>query len=322
MGKHASAHLQAAWKKHGDGNFTFSKLLVCGVDSVLFYEQLVIDGYSATNPDHGYNKRTVAQSNAGMKHSDETKRRVSAGMIGREVSPDTRIKISKSKLGMPHSDGSKKKMSAARAGRKLSASQVGQRGSLTPSMVAEIRDLYSSTDATQTELAGMFSISRESVGELLRGETWLYPEAGASNLPSSEKLKERHARAIPRGERHHNFGKDWGAAGRMVAAKINRRPLSAEQKIKIAEAKVGKKMPDSFREKMRITRLGKTMSEETLKKRSEALKNMSQKKANSIRAAYISGVKLTSKLAETFGVSKRCVRSVIAGHTWVESLAT
>lgn len=321
-GRHCSTHLQAAWDKYGSCNFSFKKLLVCDGKDILFYEQRLIDGYEAMNPEHGYNKRVVAKSNAGMKHSEETKRKVSAGMKGRIVSAETREKIRIAKLGKHHTDHAKKKMSSARVGVKLSAIQAEKRGVLTISKVAEIRSLYFDTDVTQLELSGMFGVSRESIGGLLRGKTWAYSEAGGGNLLSVKERKNRHVRALPRGDDHHNFGKDWGAVGRVAAAKSNRHPLSESQKIKLSEAKIGEKMPDGFGAKMRLTRLGKTMSDETKRKKSEARKNMNVEKADAIRSAHSEGVVLVTRLAEMFSVSKKVVRSVLAGETWVASGGT
>lgn len=320
--KHGSAHLQAAWDKHGACNFAFKTLLVCDAKNVLFYEQILIDGCNATNPNHGYNKRIVAQSNAGIRHSEETKRRVSASMVGRVVSAETRRKISIAKLGTPHTANAREKMRVAHTGRKLTVTQVAHRGKLIPSQVAEIRALYATEDVTQSNLAAMFGVCRESIGELLRGDTWLYQEAGSDNILSEKNRKERRSRSVCRGDRHHNFGKDWGASGRLAATKVNCHSLSDDQKLKIALAKSGKKMPDGFGAKMRLTRLGKAESEETKRRKSEARKNMSVEKADSIRRAHSEGVVLVTKLSEMFAVSKRVIRSVLAGDTWVGSGGT
>lgn len=79
-GKHHSAHLQAAWDKHGASNFTFRQLLACAPKDLVFYEQRLVDGYNAMDPAHGYNKRVVVQSNAGMKLSEEHKRKIAASV--------------------------------------------------------------------------------------------------------------------------------------------------------------------------------------------------------------------------------------------------
>lgn len=171
-GTHGSSHLQAAWNKHGGCNFTFKKLLACDAKDLMFYEQRLIDGYMAMDPEHGYNKRLVSQSNAGMKHSAETKRKVSAGMMGRVVSAETRARISASNIGMPHTELARSRMSVANKGRKLSVAVRELRGKLTYAKVAEIRALRLATGITQRRLSEIYSVSRESIGDLLRGDTW------------------------------------------------------------------------------------------------------------------------------------------------------
>lgn len=59
-GKHHSAYLQNAWTKHGSQEFIFSPVLVCAVNQLKFYEQLLLDGLqpvfnmakSASSPTH------------------------------------------------------------------------------------------------------------------------------------------------------------------------------------------------------------------------------------------------------------------------------
>ena len=129
---------------------------------------------------------------------------------------------------------------------------------------------------------------------------------------------------LPCGPAHHNFGKDWGALGRQVIArtKANCHPLSDEHRLNLSAAKQGKKMPEGFSETMRQTRLGKPMSEETKRRRSEASRNMNFCKAQDIRSAFAAGNKLVTGLAELFGVSKKCVRGVLSGTAWVAPRGT
>lgn len=171
-GAHGSAHLQASWGQYGPDAFVFKTLLICAEADVLFFEQRIIDGYAALDSKRGYNKRVVAQTNAGMKHSEETKRRVSAGMVGRVFSDATKAKISAAKLGRLHTALARSRMSIANRGRKLSAEVRESRGKLTHEKVAEIRALRSTSGITHRRLAEMYGVSRESIGDLLRGNTW------------------------------------------------------------------------------------------------------------------------------------------------------
>jgi hypothetical protein len=65
--------LQSAWDKYGERSFEFKKLLVCGEENLIMYEQIMIDGYSAADRKHGYNARPIAESMLGYKHTPETR---------------------------------------------------------------------------------------------------------------------------------------------------------------------------------------------------------------------------------------------------------
>lgn len=68
--KHHSKKLQNAWNKYGDKSFVFEKVLVCGVDDLLFYEQRIIDGFDTCK--NGYNQLPKAGSREGAPHDAET----------------------------------------------------------------------------------------------------------------------------------------------------------------------------------------------------------------------------------------------------------
>lgn len=68
IGQHHSRPLQAAYDKYGEENLNFSKLLVCGKEDLLFYEQRALD---ILKPE--YNVCKVAGSRLGAKASPETR---------------------------------------------------------------------------------------------------------------------------------------------------------------------------------------------------------------------------------------------------------
>lgn len=140
----------------------------------------------------------------------------------------------------------------------------------------------------------------------------------------TKEQKKARSLVLPHGPAHHNYGKDWGAIGReaLALSKKNCHPLTDAHKANLAASKRGKKMPEGFSEIMRQARLGKTMSEETKRRKANARKNMSFQKAEEIRKASCDGIFLVARLAENFGVSKKVVRSVLAGTTWAADCGT
>lgn len=69
--EHCNAHLQAAWSKYGEEEFSFEVLERCS--DLLKREDHWLYQYGLPNSEIGYNIRKKASSNAGLKHSPETK---------------------------------------------------------------------------------------------------------------------------------------------------------------------------------------------------------------------------------------------------------
>ena len=65
-------------------------------------------------------KKKIANTLTGFKHSEESKKKISKGLIGRPVSKDTRKKISDSNKNTIFTEERKNKISKALTGRKLS----------------------------------------------------------------------------------------------------------------------------------------------------------------------------------------------------------
>jgi len=122
---HASAHLQAAWDKYGGDAFRFTRLLECSKDDVLFYEQLIMDGYKANQREFGYNKRVVSESCAGMRLSDQHKAKIAASVprgsdhqyFGKRLSDKAYLKAAEQKRGKPMPDSQRAKISLALKGK-------------------------------------------------------------------------------------------------------------------------------------------------------------------------------------------------------------
>ena len=107
-GTHTSRHLQRAYLKYGCESFSFAVILLCDEWNLILYEQRAIDTY---NP--AYNSVMTAGRNTGMRHSEESKAKMSAALKGR-VSPK------KGRILGPLSDEHKAKLRAAWAQKKAS----------------------------------------------------------------------------------------------------------------------------------------------------------------------------------------------------------
>jgi group I intron endonuclease len=121
-GVHHSVRLQNAWRKYGEEQFVFEILeFVSNADDLVRIEQGWLDRLRPTGR-QGYNVRTQAKSNLGVKASEETRARMSAALMGHSScghTAETRAKISASRKGLKASPETRAKMSAMRKGRKF-----------------------------------------------------------------------------------------------------------------------------------------------------------------------------------------------------------
>jgi len=103
---HDNKHLQAAWNKYGESAFIFVPLKNCVKGRALevekcWYEKFKEAGFPL------YNLRENVESQLGMHHSEETKRKISEILTGKphNVSPEGRKKLSEKASGNRYGAG-------------------------------------------------------------------------------------------------------------------------------------------------------------------------------------------------------------------------
>ena len=118
--KHFNRHLQRAWNKYGAQAFTFETVLLCDIETKLYFEQVFID---VLCPAYNFAKGALATMQ-GYKHTEETRRKVSEGLkgntnfVGHKHTEETIRKMSEAKKGKPLSEEHKRNISEARKGEK------------------------------------------------------------------------------------------------------------------------------------------------------------------------------------------------------------
>ena len=111
--KHYNRHLQSAWNKYGAQAFTFETVLLCDIETKLYFEQVFID---VLCPAYNFAKGALATMQ-GYKHTEETRRKVSEGLkgntnlVGHKPTEETRRKLSEALKGKPLSEETRRKMS-------------------------------------------------------------------------------------------------------------------------------------------------------------------------------------------------------------------
>lgn len=105
-------HLCNAIKKYGWDNFDISILeLVDDPLKLTEREQYWLDTLKSYNNEKGYNICPVAKSVKGIKHSEETKIKMSMAHIGKKCTDETRAKMKASRIGRKYSNEFRAKIS-------------------------------------------------------------------------------------------------------------------------------------------------------------------------------------------------------------------
>ncbi len=94
--KHFNIHLQTSWNKYGEENFQFDIVEVTTLDLLQEREEFYIKFFNSNDRTVGYNNRLNCATNLGIKHSDETKKKLSISHLGHKRSKEAQIKISNS----------------------------------------------------------------------------------------------------------------------------------------------------------------------------------------------------------------------------------
>lgn len=119
QGRHHSGHLQNAYNIYGVDAFEYSIIEVCEKCDVRQKEQYYIDLLKPR-----YNIQTTVGSSLGLKHTEETKLKISKANKGRIFTQEHKDNIKKNHRGIVYTDEIRKSMSASSKGRKLSKETI------------------------------------------------------------------------------------------------------------------------------------------------------------------------------------------------------
>lgn len=139
-GRHHAIALQRAWNKYGENNFYFSVIEECADVELIEREQAHLDsGFD-------YNSSPTAGNCLGVKHSDETRAKVSEFMRRRNSdNPDMLDRFRFSHKGKPKTDEWKKRSSEWQRGRKATDTAIINmaiaRAVLTDEQVSKVVEL-------------------------------------------------------------------------------------------------------------------------------------------------------------------------------------
>ena len=86
-------YLQRAYNKYGLNSFDFLVIEFCDVSVLIKKEQYWLDFYKSYEKDLGYNLSKIAESNRGLKHSEEAREKIRKSKLGLKMSPEAKMGI-------------------------------------------------------------------------------------------------------------------------------------------------------------------------------------------------------------------------------------
>lgn len=112
-GNHPNQYLQSSWNRHGEQSFKFQVLCRCPPKFCIGVEQRYLDIFQTYKRDLGYNIRSKADNNLGVKFSAESRERCSRAALNRsdEIKQKMRDILIKAGTGRRLSDKIRKKIS-------------------------------------------------------------------------------------------------------------------------------------------------------------------------------------------------------------------
>lgn len=214
-GIHHNSILQAAYNKYGKDGLIFKPILYCEPKDLLMYEQICIDGL---NPEYNICK-VAGHSMMGLKHSEETKQKISLANKGRIKSAETIEKLRLANIGKKNSLGCKR----------------------TSQTIKKIKEALSRPDVKE-------KILKANIGKKLSLESIERIRQTKLGKRANEETKIKMSKS-QKGRKHSEE-----TIEKMRKAKLGKR-ISEETKQKIGSSNTGRKLSKESIEKRTATRL-------------------------------------------------------------------
>lgn len=182
-GVHPNRYLQASWRKHGEGAFSFAVVEFVGDPALLAErEQAWMDSLRSSERSRGFNLSPTAYSILGYRFNDDQRRNVSDAASGKPKTAEHRARLwanrcvtdefrqamaaaGRTGAGRPKSPKHRRAIGAAQQG---SANHAAK---LTEEAVRQIRARLSAGE-TGRSLAAEFGVHESIVSEIKSGRRW------------------------------------------------------------------------------------------------------------------------------------------------------
>jgi group I intron endonuclease len=194
-------HLTNAVTMYGIENFSFKVILYCEEFELTRYEDMLIN----IDRSNHYNIRPAADSNKGVMHSEEFKKKVSESLIGNQrLLGHVHTKESRQQMslhnrhavwmkGKHHSEKTKRKMSEARMGHTMP--DVTRCG-LAKANIGRVLSVETRNKISKARIGTVMSddvrrvVSKSLLGnQHAKGKTWKLSEETKHNMSEAQKLR-------------------------------------------------------------------------------------------------------------------------------------
>lgn len=163
---HKNPHLQKSVNKYGIKNFTFEPLFEVPTEELDVNERFYIAFFESMNPKKGYNKENGGNQNKNV--SEETRRKMSKASKERWKDEGYRKKMSEKKKGENHPFFSKKR---PKHSERMNGKNNPNWGKKTPE---ETRRKISKTLSERCNITGFYRVSKDKDNACKQGFLWRY----------------------------------------------------------------------------------------------------------------------------------------------------
>jgi group I intron endonuclease len=173
--KHHNKHLQNAYNLYGEENFKFEIIEECEKEILIEREQFHIDELKPK-----FNLRLIAKSNLGMKHSEETKEKMSESHKGqtswckgltKENNKSLLLKSLKYKGRIPWNKNKKCGPLTKEHIEKLSGIN-SPKSKFSLEQVKEIREKYKTNKYSYSDLAKEYGVSKTCINNIIKNRRY------------------------------------------------------------------------------------------------------------------------------------------------------